>query len=774
MRRFVLATLLVICAGTASAQRGGPPAAGPTAAEQSVPSNLRPLVRPRHSEMRLVTLRYTLDRSTLAGNYQGAPVGPSTRLGAGGRGGPSTRLGTGGRGDPSPAAQDATPARAPISLSPNRIARLKSFDLDWRAALEKIDAATLTPAARGDLETLQITIHNNLAQLEADTAAIAELAPLVPFARRVIALYESRVRMEDVDAQKAAGEVTAIQKELAQVRARLEAGLSEARDENALHVGRDTAMRGAEAVDGLRGILTNWFTFFNGYDPLFTWWVALPFKHADSGLASYAVFLREKVAPADRGAPVSTPAAPIAPATAPRFSQVPDLSEILTLPQDEMIDIVQRFTGRESGGRGGTPVTRDATYYRAWLAALKTLDFDKLSRNAQVDYLFIRTTSEQHIARADLPPQANIPRKTDDTGITGDARGRVGLQHDLADELIPYSPEQLIALGYRELAWCEEEMKKASREMGFGDDWKRAVEKVKTMHPPPGGQPAAIREMLYEAVEYMRAHDLVTVPQIAAESLRMSMMTPERQRINPFFTGGAQITVSYPTDTMEYDARLESMRGNNIPFSHATAFHEMIPGHNLTGYMSARHAGYRASLSTTPFFGEGWALYWELILYDKGFHDTPDERVGALFWRMHRAARIIFSLNFHLGAWSPQECIDFLVARVGHERDNATAEVRRSFQQAAPLYQAAYLLGGLQLRALRTELVDSGRITEKAFHDEILRHGSMPIAWLRVAVGNQKLTRDMRVEWKFHGDIESTTTAVADASERAFPISYAD
>ena len=167
---------------------------------------------------------------------------------------------------------------------------------------------------------------------------------------------------------------------------------------------------------------------------------------------------------------------------------------------------------------------------------------------------------------------------------------------------------------------------------------------------------------------------------------------------------------------MEYDARLQSMRGNNIPFSHATAFHEMIPGHNLVGYMGPRYADYRARIGgSTPFYGEGWPLYWELMLYDLGFHKTPEERVGALFWRMHRCARIIFSLNFHMGLWSPQECIDFLVDKVGHERDNATAEVRRSFQGGyGPLYQAAYLLGGLQLRGLRKELVDSQADDEQA------------------------------------------------------------
>jgi hypothetical protein len=328
---------------------------------------------------------------------------------------------------------------------------------------------------------------------------------------------------------------------------------------------------------------------------------------------------------------------------------------------------------------------------------------------------------------------------------------------DLSDEMIPYTPEQLIALANREFAWCEEEMKKASRQMGYGDDWKQAVEHVKGMHPPPGGQPMMIKDLLFEAIDYLRARDLITVPQIASESLHMSMMSPEAQLSNPFFLGGSQIIVSYPTSTMDYEARLQSMRGNNRPFSHATAFHEMIPGHNLVGYVGARSAGYRARIGgSTPFFGEGWPLYWELTLYDLGFHDTPEERVGALFLRMHRCARIIFSLNFHMGVWSPKESIDFLVDRVGHERANATAEVRRSFQGGyGPLYQAAYLLGGLQLRGLRKELVDSKQMTNKQFHDEILRQGSMPIALLRLALTRQALAPDMTVDWKFYGDLPS-------------------
>jgi hypothetical protein len=483
----------------------------------------------------------------------------------------------------------------------------------------------------------------------------------------------------------------------------------------------------------------------------------MPYKKLDDGLTAYAALLRDKVAAENLPAATAAAVPPVEPAPQLKFADVPDLAAIVALPQDEMRDIVVRFTGSSGGGRGGgNAQPRSEAYYTAWLEALKTIDFDKLSRNAKVDYLFIRRTSETQIARARTTLDPNPPRKPDSSGIPGPARGRDGLIQDLTEAMIPYTPEELIALAEKEFEWSDRELLKATKEMGFGTDWKKAIEKTKDTAVPPGGQPAMIRDLLYEAVDYLRANNLITVPQVAAESLHMIMMTPERQLVNPFFTGGGQISVSYPTNTMEYEARLQSMRGNNPGFSHATAHHEMIPGHNLVGFLGTRFNDYRANLpGGGPFFGEGWPLYWELILYDMGFNKTPEQRVGALFWRMHRCARIIFSLKFHMGQWSPQEAIDFLVDRVGHERENATAEVRRSFEGTyPPLYQAAYLLGGLQLRSLHRELVASGKIPARVFHDEVLRQNSMPIALLRLAVNGQPLTPDMPLDWRFYGGVK--------------------
>jgi uncharacterized protein (DUF885 family) len=339
-----------------------------------------------------------------------------------------------------------------------------------------------------------------------------------------------------------------------------------------------------------------------------------------------------------------------------------------------------------------------------------------------------------------------------DEPIVGDPIGAEGMAADLAYEMIPYTPRELIALGEAEFAWCEERMLEASRELGFGEDWRAALEHVKTLHVSPGEQPELVRRLAVEAVDFVEARNLLTIPSLAKEIWRLEMMSPEAQKVNPFFLGGEVIRVSFPTHTMSHDEKLQSMRGNNEHFSRATVQHELIPGHHLQQFMYARYNPHRTAFYT-PFWIEGNALYWEMLLWNLEFPRGPEDRVGMLFWRMHRAARIIFSLSFHLGIMSPQEAIDFLVERVGHERANARAEVRRSFNGSySPLYQAAYMLGGLQLMALREELVDSGRMTDRAFHDAVLQGGIMPIELVRARLRGDLLPRDFQASWRFAGD----------------------
>ncbi|KAM0428860.1 hypothetical protein ACHAPT_006660 [Fusarium lateritium] len=335
--------------------------------------------------------------------------------------------------------------------------------------------------------------------------------------------------------------------------------------------------------------------------------------------------------------------------------------------------------------------------------------------------------------------------------IFGEPIGRDGLLVELEAEMIPYTPEELIDIAKEQYKWCETQMKQASKELNFGEDWKKALEHVKTKSVPPGEQTQLVLQLAREGTSFVREHDLVSVPDIADETYRMFMMSPERQKESPFFLGGPSILVASPTADMSHELKKMVMRGNNRHFSRATAFHELIPGHRLQLFMGERHHSHR-QMFTTSFFVEGWAMYWEMVFWQMGnFFISPEDRIGTLFWRMHRCARIIFSLKFHLGEMTPQECIHLLVDWVGHEPSNAEAEVRRSFNgDYSPLYQVGYMIGALQMMELRKEVLDLGRYSEKEFHDCVLRTNTMPVELLRALLLGLELTPDYKAKWRFY------------------------
>jgi len=574
----------------------------------------------------------------------------------------------------------------PVEISPARQARFKQFYSDWLAALTKLNFDTLSQDGKVDYLLLRTHLGHELQQLELQNKSLAEIASLIPFAQTITDLAEARRRMEKIDPAKVASTLNALNKQIETARRTVEAGV---RGEPG-KVKRTVANRAVNALNNLRGTLRTWFGYYNGYDPLFTWWADEPYKAVDQSLGNYAAFLNERVTGLRRA------------------DAAPTMAEA-------------RPGGGPGGGRGAGAGGGGGGGQRGGTGG----------------------------------GGATNARPGDSSDIIGDPIGREALMIELASEMIPYTPEELIAIGWKELAWCENEMKKASRELGFGDDWHKALEHVKNKYVEPGKQPEMIRDLAYEAIEYVEKNDLITVPPLARESWRMEMMTPERQLVAPFFLGGEVIQVSYPTNTMAHEQKMMSMRGNNPHFSRATVHHELTPGHHLQGFMTARYKPYRG-LFGTPFWGEGWALYWELLLWDMKFPKTPEDRIGFLFWRSHRCARIVFSLSFHMEKMTPQECIDLLVNRVGHEVDNATAEVRRSFAGSyGPLYQAAYLLGGLQIYSLHKELVDSGKMTNRAFHDSILKENRIPVEMVRALLTKQKLTRDFKSDWRFYGPIQA-------------------
>ncbi len=587
---------LAVTAGALSAQAQMPTVAAPSGWADDPPalSSLVSFAR-GESDLRTVVTRYTQDRAAIDRRY-------------------------------------------PVAGSSERIARLRTFAEGWRTRLPDLDFDALNYEGQLDYIALRNRIDYELASLKLAEERAAEIAPLLPFFDSSRELIENRFDRKRADPQTTArtlDHMTRQVRELTKAFADHQAGMPfrlGAREFSAV-----VALRAADQLKGLRENLKDWNTFYDGYDPGYTWWARKPYGDFDAALQTYADVLKPPRAP-------DAPSAPIA----------------------------------------------------------------------------------------------------------GDPVGAKGLAADLAVEMIPYTPAELITIGEREFAWNEARLKEVAQRMGYGADWKAALEYTKTRAPAPGEAPWAIFDIAhYEENFIANRHDITLAP-LAREVWRLAMQTPEHQLINPFFNGGEVTLLSYPTDSMTFDERSMSMRGNSPHLNFPTVQHEIVPGHHYQQFMSDRFNVHRQFLNDTPFWTEGWALYWEMQLWDApDFPRNDPDRIGMLFWRQHRAARIVFSMNYQLGRWTPQQCVDFLVDRVGHERANAEAEVRRT-TQAPPLYQSAYLLGALQLRALYKDLVTSGRMSGTEFHDGILIGGPMPIELVRARFTHQKLARDFRSSWRFY------------------------
>ncbi len=513
--------------------------------------------------------------------------------------------------------------------SPEKRERLNKLYNEYLKKLDAVNFDALNQECKADYILFRRDLNEKLKLAAKEAEEFAKIKQWIPFSDKIWALEKTRRRGHQPDANAVSKEWFAITAEVKSLQAKL-------KDEKGFTA--ESIYEATEVIADLKKAIASVYEFYNGYDPMFTWWVPKPYKELDDALTAYAVEFKKK-------------------------------------------------------------------------------------------------SGEQ--------------KAVDKSGIVGQPVGREELVRQLNYEMISYTPEELIDIANQEFAWCDAEMLKATKEMGFGTDWKAALEKVKNTYVPAGKQPEAILKLYEESVSFLKKNDLLTIPPLAEEVWGMRMMPPENQLVNPFFTGGADITISYPTNTMDEDAKLMSMRGNNPHFSRATVHHELIAGHNLQQFMTSRYRTYRNF--GTPFWTEGWALYWELLLWDMKFPQGPEDKIGMLFWHMHRCARIIFSLNYHMGKWTPQQCIDFLVDRVGHERANAEGEVRRSFVgRYPPLYQLAYLTGGRQFYTLQKELVGTGKMTNKAYHDAVLRLNAMPVEMIRAILTNQKLTKDFKTNWKFY------------------------
>lgn len=630
--------------------------------------------------------------------------------------------------------------RHPVSISPGHLGNLRNLLNAWTEAVSAIDIGAFSLHERNDYEDLQQAIVRDQASWQQSCETASEVQVIAPFLLDLAILCDPGQFGKPLDYQKTSENLESIYLNLKRFLS------SDSLPDESV---QDAAKEVADSFGSFQ-------TFYQDYDPQFDWWVADISEKVQGVLEQFT--LKTSV-DANQSASATDPRGPPLMLFDGCLSDdYPNLQEQLNLSPSLMAPVLRRFLSdvdqlslsQSHASPEAMPILQN------WFRVLQDLTLDgkswnDWSRGDQVDYWRLKREVEYWLARIKLD-QDSLPlisRAGDDSGLVGNAVGKERLSLELHREFISDTPDDLIKMAERGLADCHANMTAVAQQMGCGTDWHAAVEIIKDQYSQPGQQPQLIRRLAEESTAWIERKELLTIDPLAIHSWRMMMMTPERQKVNPFFTGGEVISVSYPTRQMSLTDRTESMRGNNFPFAMATVHHELIPGHHLQGHQVDRYEVQRHGFGS-PFWVEGWAVYWEYLFEDSDFVRTPDQRLGFLVWRAHRFARIIFSLRFHLSQMTPDQCVTFLVNNVGFERKNSEAEVRRSIgADYPPLYQAAYMLGAVQFQQLRGHFIADEDSRDREFHDRIMREGNLPVALIQSLLTNDSLQKDQPPSWSF-------------------------
>ncbi|MGJ8636733.1 MAG: DUF885 domain-containing protein [Phycisphaerales bacterium] len=185
----------------------------------------------------------------------------------------------------------------------------------------------------------------------------------------------------------------------------------------------------------------------------------------------------------------------------------------------------------------------------------------------------------------------------------------------------------------------------------------------------------------------------------------------------------------------------------------ALTMHEAVPGHHhqisLVREMENQHLIRQTMWFTS--YTEGWALYAETLGLEIGDQSTnglyadPYDNFGRLNMEMWRALRLVVDTGIHAKGWSRQQAIDYMIENSALAPHNITAEVDRYI--GWPGQATGYMLGQLTIRALRRhaeeELGDAFDL--RAFHDEVLKDGSIPLPILEKQINHWVFTQRSNV-----------------------------
>ena len=292
------------------------------------------------------------------------------------------------------------------------------------------------------------------------------------------------------------------------------------------------------------------------------------------------------------------------------------------------------------------------------------------------------------------------------------------------------SAEQIHQLGLQEVARIEKEMAGLARADGFTGP---VTEYEKQLGARPGMRFTSQAEMIQYAREVL-ARLQPALPRLFTRVPKMTVdVRPipadrEASTASNYTAGTADGTrpawfnmnTYRPTEQVKY--RTEAL-----------VLHETVPGHHLQVGIARELQGLPEfrKVFTAAAFSEGWGLYAESLGAELGVYKDPTTKFGQLASEQFRAVRLVVDTGLHAMGWSRDRAREYFAL---HVPGQSLAEVDRYI--ARPGQALAYKLGELKIKELRrrAEQAQGARFDLRAFHDVVLRNGTLPLDLLEEQV----------------------------------------
>lgn len=285
------------------------------------------------------------------------------------------------------------------------------------------------------------------------------------------------------------------------------------------------------------------------------------------------------------------------------------------------------------------------------------------------------------------------------------------------------SPEAIHTLGEQEVARIHGEMLAAMKEAGFKGDFPAFLQHLRT---DPSFYAKTPEELLMRAAWIAKRFDGKASQFFGLLPRSRFTIRPVPDDLAPFYTAGRGGSGVYLLNTYDLPSR---------PLYNLTALtlHESAPGHAFQIPLAREHEDQPEFRRNTYIsaYGEGWALYCELLGLEMGMYETPYDRFGMLGYQIWRAARLVIDTGIHAQGWTRDQALAYLRQYSALPEHEIETEVDRYI--AWPGQALSYYLGERTILEARrkAEQALGERFNLRAFHDAVLELGSVPMPVLQ-------------------------------------------